>query len=74
MSAERLVAEIANTDIANVASAPLLANILGWDSLKMVHLVVRLEKEIGRELTEQEIETLSSVRDVARLLPADNSG
>ena len=74
MSAERLVADIANTDIANVTSATLLSKILGWDSLKMVHLVIRLEKEIGRELTEQELETLSSVRDVARLLPADNGG
>jgi acyl carrier protein len=48
----------------------LLAQIEGWDSLKGVRLVLRLEERLGRELSEDEIEKLQSVEDVDRLLKA----
>jgi acyl carrier protein len=42
----------------------------GWDSLKGVRLVLRLEEIVGRELSESDIEKLQSVDDVDRLLKA----
>ncbi len=48
----------------------MLANIDGWDSLKGVRLVLRLEEIVGRELSEEDIEKLQSVADVDRLLNA----
>jgi acyl carrier protein len=48
----------------------LLAHIDGWDSLKGVRLVLRMEEVIGRELSEGDIEALQSVEDVDRLLKA----
>jgi len=47
-----------------------LAELEGWDSLKGVRLVLRLEEIIGRELSEDDIERLQSVHDVERLLKA----
>jgi acyl carrier protein len=48
----------------------LLADIDGWDSLKGVRLVLRLEEIVGRELLEDDIERLQSVGDIDRLLQA----
>ena len=68
MDAERLVAEITDVNTANLGPSMTLADIVGWDSLKMVHLVVGIEQAIHRELTEAELEGLCTVSDVARLL------
>jgi acyl carrier protein len=46
----------------------LLSAVDGWDSLKGVRLVLRLEEIIGRELSEDDIEGLRSVDDVERIL------
>ena len=48
----------------------LLAKLEGWDSLKGVRLVLRLEEIVGRELSEDDIEKLQSVGDIDRLLKA----
>jgi acyl carrier protein len=48
----------------------MLADIDGWDSLKGVRLVLRLEEVVGRELSEDDIEKLQSVEDIDRLLQA----
>jgi acyl carrier protein len=48
----------------------LLGDIQGWDSLKGVRPVLRLEETVGRELSEDDIEKLQSVEDVDRLLKA----
>ena len=71
MQAGHLVAEITKVDTGALAPATPLADIGGWDSLKMVRLVVRLEEALQRELTEAELEGLCTVEDVARLLQAN---
>jgi acyl carrier protein len=66
MDAGGLILEL--TQQAAPSADHALADLPGWDSLKMVRLVVRLEGAIGRELEEAEIEGLKSVADVQRLL------
>lgn len=68
MEAGRLVAEITKADTAVLPPATPLSDIAGWDSLKMVRLVMRIEETIQRELNEAELERLCTVNDVAQLL------
>ena len=68
MHARQLIAEVLRTNLSIPPGAVPLADIEGWDSLKGVRLVLRLEEIIGRELTEDDIEKLQSVDDVDRLL------
>jgi acyl carrier protein len=70
MHARELIAEVLRTNVQIPPGEVLLANIEGWDSLKGVRLVLRLEELVGRELSEEDIENLQSVEDVDRLLKA----
>jgi acyl carrier protein len=70
MHARQLIAEVLRSDMPVPPGDLLLAQIEGWDSLKGVRLVLRLEEIIGRELSESDIEKLQSVDDVDRLLKA----
>jgi len=68
MNARELIAEVLRTSVPIPVDDVLLAQIEGWDSLKGVRLVLRLEEIVGRELSEDDIEKLQSVDDVDRLL------
>lgn len=68
MHARELIAEILRADVSMPSGELLLAHIEGWDSLKGVRLVLRLEEIVGRELLEDDIAKLQSVADVDRLL------
>jgi acyl carrier protein len=68
MQARDLIAEVLRAGVPIPRDDVLLANIEGWDSLKGVRLVLRLEEIVGRELSEDDIEKLQSVDDVDRLL------
>jgi acyl carrier protein len=70
MQATDLIAEVLRSSISIPHGDMLLAELEGWDSLKGVRLVLRLEEIIGRELSEDDIERLQSVHDVERLLKA----
>ena len=70
MHARELIAEVLRTNDLIPGGDVLLADIEGWDSLKGVRLVLRLEELVGRELSEDDIEKLQSVEDVDRLLKA----
>jgi acyl carrier protein len=70
MNARELINEVLRKSISIPSGDVLLAHIDGWDSLKGVRLVLRLEEIVGRELSEGDIETLQSVEDVDRLLKA----
>jgi acyl carrier protein len=70
MDARELLAEILRSSVSIANNQMSLAHIEGWDSLKGVRLVLRLEEIIGRELSEADIEKLQSVADVDRLLEA----
>jgi acyl carrier protein len=70
MDALTLIADIVKQPLPATTSTTLLQDIPGWDSLKMVQLVLRLEKSLGRELEESEMETLATIQDVDTLLRA----
>jgi acyl carrier protein len=68
MDARMLIAEVVRKNSINCSDSTSLADIDGWDSLKGVRLILRLEEIVGRELSEDDIEGLQSVGDVERLL------
>jgi acyl carrier protein len=68
MDARVLVAEIVRKANLAYSNNTLLGDIDGWDSLKGVRLILRLQELIGRDLSEDEIEGLQSIGDVERLL------
>lgn len=70
MQATELIAEVLRSNISIPHGDMPLAELEGWDSLKGVRLVLRLEEIVGRELSEDDIERLRSVSDVERLLKA----
>ena len=70
MHARELIAEVLRTNASIPGGDLLLVHIEGWDSLKGVRLVLRLEEIVGRQLSEEDIEKLQSVEDVDRLLKA----
>ncbi|HEV7600830.1 MAG TPA: acyl carrier protein [Bradyrhizobium sp.] len=65
-----MIAEILRGKAPVPSGDVMLAQLDGWDSLKGVRLVLRLEEIVGRELSESDIEKLQSVDDVDRLLKA----
>jgi acyl carrier protein len=48
-------------------SAP---DVYGWDSVAHVNLMVAVETEFGIEFTTQELESMDTVGDMARLVAA----
>ena len=70
MHARELIAEVLRNKAPVPSDNVMLAQLDGWDSLKGVRLVLRLEEIVGRELSESDIEKLQSVDDVDRLLKA----
>ena len=71
MHARELIEEVLRTKVSIATNDDvLLAHIEGWDSLKGVRLVLRLEEIVGRELSEDDIYKLQSVGDIDRLLKA----
>jgi acyl carrier protein len=68
MDARVLIEEIVRKSAITCSENTLLSEIDGWDSLKGVRLVLRIEEMVGRQLTEDDIEQLQRVADVERLL------
>ena len=68
MDARALVAEITRSETGAYGDDMALADVENWDSLKAVRLVLRIEKAVGRPLTESDIESLRSIGDVDRIL------
>lgn len=68
MNAQTLLSDVMQRPLPDLAPAEALGAIPGWDSLKMVRLMLRLEEHVGRELTEDELGSIATVGDVERLL------
>ena len=60
--------QVFDDDSIDIHERTTADDIDGWDSLKGVRLVLRLEEIVGRELSEDDIEKLQSIEDVDRLL------
>ena len=70
MNGHSLVSEILRRDVTFDGSTPL-SQIEGWDSLRGVKLILRIEEIAGTELSESDIETLRTVDDIDRILKSD---
>ena len=70
MDAWTLIADVVQQPLPPGADDTPLQGIAGWDSLKMVKIVLRLEELLDRELSEYELECLRTVGDVTALLKA----
>jgi acyl carrier protein len=68
MDAHALLTEIVRKPLPALDRATPLNAIAGLDSLGMVNLVLKLEGALDRELTEDELGRLITVRDVEDLL------
>lgn len=68
MKALELVGEIIKRPLSVADAGVAFRELDGWDSLKGVVLVLKLERALGRQLAEDELETLASISDVDRLL------
>lgn len=68
MDARELIEEIIKRNTAAYPDDIRLSDLENWDSLKGVRLIIRLEEAIGRQLLEDEIAGLQSIRDVAQFL------
>jgi len=52
----------------DVAMSDDMATLAVWDSLGHMNLVLRIEREIGRQLSAEEIVSITSVTGVASML------
>jgi acyl carrier protein len=68
VKALELVSEIIKRPLSPADAGAAFRELDGWDSLKGVVLVLKLERALGRQLAENELESLASISDVDRLL------
>jgi acyl carrier protein len=54
--------------VPQVTPSTALADIPGWDSVIVVRLMLAIEETLDRELLESEIEAVTTVADVEKLL------
>lgn len=65
-----LLRNMFSRDISEADMDIAISDLDGWDSIMMVRLMMNLEQQVGRELSEEEMISMTSVRDVERLLEA----
>ncbi len=75
MTAERIedriaaiVRETLGAPDAPVTEATTARDIPGWDSVKMVEIILRTEEEFGITLRSREVDSLRSVGDLVRIV------
>jgi acyl carrier protein len=57
-------------DAIQVNAETAAPDVEGWDSVAHVNLMVAVESEFGIEFTTQELESMDTVGDMARLIAA----
>jgi acyl carrier protein len=65
---ETLLAKVMQRPLPCVEAPTALKDIPGWDSVMMVRLMLVVEEQLGRELSESELEAIATVGDVERLI------
>lgn len=71
MDAWTVLSDVVRQELPPAAGDVPLESIAGWDSLKMVKMVLRLEELLNRKLSEGELEGLQTAGDIDRLLQGD---
>lgn len=67
LNIQDLLSDVMQRSAPPVTPATVLAAIPGWDSVMMVRLMLTLEERIGRELTDVELEGMTTVGHVEKL-------
>ena len=67
---QAMLAEALNLPVEKVTADAKIVDDLGADSLDVVELLSRLEDEYGVMIPDEEVETLSTVGDVANAIQA----
>jgi acyl carrier protein len=65
-----LIRGVLNEQHLQLTEDLVLGDIAGWDSVTMVRLVVALEENLGRQLSDSELESIETVADVEKLVQA----
>jgi acyl carrier protein len=68
IEARKILADATGHDVANVPLSAAVGELQGWDSLAHMRLVLALEEKLARPLDGQEIITIRSLADIARLI------
>ncbi len=68
------VAQFIGRDLGQVSETADFAEDLGMDSLDRLELMAAVELEFGVELTDEELSSLSNMRDLIRALVAAGAG
>jgi acyl carrier protein len=63
-----LIEEIADEKVSGLGSIKDLKDLDFWDSISRVQLIVSVEQEIGRSLTDSELDSISSVNLLNQLI------
>ena len=63
-----LIEDIAEEKISELSSTEDLKDLDFWDSISRVQLIVSVEQEIGRSLTDSELDSISSVKLLNQLI------
>jgi len=70
LPAHELILNVLDGPLPQLTSELALGDIPGWDSVRMVRLVVSLEEKLGRQLDDAELESIETVADVEKLIEA----
>jgi len=73
-TARDLLAAVLRTDVSQIPENPTVESFTDWDSLTHVELVMAIEDEIGRELTGEEVGSISGIGDVEAILQKASAG
>ncbi len=70
-TAQRLIASVLEVPEAHVPGDATLDTLEAWDSLGHLRIVQKIEGVIGSELSGEQVVSIDSVQDVARLLAGE---
>ena len=65
---KEILEEISEEKISNSLSISDLSELDFWDSMFRVQLIVYIEDEVGRDLTDNEIESISDVDLLTKII------
>lgn len=67
-SARKMLADAVNAEIGDVPENARIGSFERWDSLAHLHLLLAVEKHLGRQLDPEEAVRIECLADVAALL------
>lgn len=73
MTIEELVASVLNVPLSFITNATGPDTLREWNSLKHLELIAAFEEAYGIQLTTREMQRLTSVRDLQRILQQRSS-